>query len=90
LTVSNGAHVVARLDLIGNYVGQTFQVAPDSHGGAVVTLEQNTSSAAGAHRFAQAVAAFSAPAGSAEPHALSEIAGARPDLSFGAGRSGRV
>jgi len=70
LTVSNGANVVATLDLIGNYVGQKFQVASDLHGGSVITLVQDTSSVAGAHRFAQAAAAFAAPTGGADlqPH----------------------
>jgi hypothetical protein len=84
LTVSNGAKVVATLDLVGNYMGQTFQVATDTHGGTIITLKQDTLSVAGAHHFAQAAAAFAAPAGGAGSHLLA--AGATSELLLTASR----
>jgi hypothetical protein len=87
LTVSNGPTVVATLDLVGNYVGQTFQVTSDSHGGTIITLKRDAPSVTGVHRFAQAAAAFASPTGSTDVHPLSEAAGARsPPLLSGTRR----
>jgi hypothetical protein len=90
LVVKDGTTLVANLQLIGNYVGQTFEVASDLHGGTDITLKPPTPAAAALHLFAQAAAAFGAFAVRGESSPISEIATARSDVSLGAGHAVRL
>jgi hypothetical protein len=60
LTVTDGAHV-AKIKLVGNYLGATFTASADGHGGTSIS-DANTPAAV--HAFVAAMAGAGQPAGS--------------------------
>jgi hypothetical protein len=81
LVIKNGTQVVADLELLGNYVGATFQVASDLHGGADITIKPSTSARL-AH-FTQTAAAFGDPKGGIDWRSISTAAPVTLGLQLG-------
>ena len=61
LTVTDGTHT-ARIKLSGDYIGSTFNVSSDGHGGALV-VDPSTGAAAAPHAFIAAMAGLGLTAG---------------------------
>jgi hypothetical protein len=76
LTVSDGTHT-AKIKLVGNYTGSTFDVADDGHGGTIVTDPPKTQHSALA-QFTQALAAFSPGESGTSGHAVTAPASIVP------------
>lgn len=83
LVISNGATVVATLQLAGDYRGDTFNVASDGNGGTNLTVSTGAAvSASAGHQFIAAMAGFGAreAAAGAAPGDL-HAASSRPMLA---------
>ena len=56
LTIFNGSTKIAVLRLTGSYIGQTFSVSSDGHGGSIIVVSGGGSASASPALFAQAMA----------------------------------
>jgi hypothetical protein len=68
LTVTDGSHT-SHIDMVGNYLGETFKAVSDGSGGTKVVAEVAKTSAAAQHAFVAAMSSFGAtPAVSVNSH----------------------